>query len=126
MAARVFLAIAGLSGAVAVGLEAAARHLFAADAYRLDLAMTSARYGLIHAVALLGVGALLSRDGKPRCLAIAGWLFVAGLVLFCGSLDLIVAGASHSFVIVTPWGGTAFIAGWVALLVAALLPRRAS
>lgn len=126
MAARVFLAIAGLSGAVSVGLDAAARHLLTADAYRLDLAATSARYGLIHAAALLGIGALLSRDGKPRCIAVAGWLFVVGLVLFCGSLDLMIAGAPHSLVAVTPWGGTALIAGWVALLVAALVPRRAN
>ena len=37
--------------------------------------------------------------------------------------SLIVAGASTRLTVLTPWGGTAFIAGWVALLVAALVPR---
>lgn len=124
MAARIFLAIAGLSGASAAAFDAAARHLLAGDADRLGLAATSARYGLIHAAALLGIAALL-RNGGGRCLLVAGWLFVIGLVLFCGSLDLIIAGAPHSVAMVTPWGGTALIAGWVAVLVAALMPRRA-
>ncbi|MEW8431155.1 MAG: DUF423 domain-containing protein, partial [gamma proteobacterium symbiont of Ctena orbiculata] len=57
-------------------------------------------------------------------LRIAGWLFGSGILLFCGSLytmaltDLRVLGA------VTPFGGTAFIAGWIALAIAAWrLPR---
>lgn len=125
MAVRLFLAIAGLSGASAAAIDAAARHLLAGDAYRLELAATSARYGLIHAAALLGIAALL-RHGGGLCLRVAGWLFVIGVVLFCGSLDLIVLGAPHSLAVATPWGGTALIAGWVAVLVAALMPRRAN
>ncbi len=123
MRPRIFVAVAGLTGAVSVGADAAARHLLAGDAYRLDLAMTSARYGLIHAAALLAIAAWQDRNGSGFWLGTAGWLFVAGIGLFCGSLDLIAAGAPHGFAMLTPWGGTAFIAGWISLLIAALRSR---
>lgn len=125
MAERAFLAIAGFSGAVSVGADAAARHLLAGDATLLEFATIAARYGLIHAAALVGVAALLHRNGDGFWLAVSGWLFVAGLALFCGSLDLVAAGAPVALTRLTPWGGTAFILGWLALLVAALMPRRA-
>ncbi len=126
MAGRAFLAIAGLSGALSVGADAAARHLLAGDSTLFEFAAISARYGLIHAAALVGVTALLHRNGGGFWLAVGGWLFAAGLVLFCGSLDLVAAGAPAALTGLTPWGGTAFILGWAALLVAALAPRRAA
>jgi uncharacterized membrane protein YgdD (TMEM256/DUF423 family) len=122
---RLFLAAAGLGGSLSVGTDAAAQHLLAGDAYRLGLAATGARYGLIHAAVLVGIAAL-SRGGKGGFwLGAAGWCFIAGLVLFCGSLDLIAAGAPHALAAAAPWGGTAFILGWLAILVAAIVPRRA-
>ena len=124
--ARLWLAVAGISGAVAVGAEAAARHVLAQDPHRLDLAATGGRYGLIHALALAAVVALLPGwNGGPgrRWLAVSGWCFVAGLVLFCGSLYLLAGGAPSFVARATPVGGLAFIAGWVALAIAALQPR---
>ena len=121
-AARCFLAAAGIAGAISVAADAAARHLLAGDAARLELATIAARYGLIHAAALLGVAILAGRGGFwPRA---AGWLFIAGLILFCLSLDLVALGASSRLTALTPWGGSAFILGWLALLIAALRPRR--
>jgi uncharacterized membrane protein YgdD (TMEM256/DUF423 family) len=124
---RIFLAFAGLFGALSVGADAAASHLLAGDAQRLDLAQTSARYGLFHAAALLGIVGVLGRASNAKksnlWLAIAGWCFVAGLALFCTSLDSLAAGAPHFVAILVPFGGTAFIAGWLALLVAAVVPR---
>lgn len=124
MTKRAFLVIAGLSGAISVSTDAAARHLLAGDAHRLQLAATSARYGLVHAAALVGVAALCDRNGPGFWLGASGWLFIAGLALFCGSLDLIAAGAPAGLAALAPWGGTAFIAAWTALLIAALAPRR--
>ena len=121
---RIFLAVAALSGALAVSADAAARHLLAGESERLDLAATAVRYGLFHAAALLGI-AVLGRDRVGFWLGAAGWLFVAGLALFCGSLGLVAAGAPHGLVAFAPWGGSAFIAGWAALLGEALRPRRA-
>lgn len=120
---RLFLAIAGAAGAVSVAVDAAATHLLAGDAYRLGLAETASRYGLIHAAALLALVFLIERGG---CwLYAAGWCFVIGLVLFCGSLDLLAAGGPRFIAHAAPWGGTAFILGWLAVLVAALRPKQA-
>ena len=124
MPSRIFLAIAGASGAIAVGVDAAATHLLAGDPVRLGFATTAARYGLIHAAALLALALLIERSGG-FWLKLAGWCVVAGLILFCGSLDLLAAGAPSGVAIAVPWGGTAFILGWLAVLVAALRPRRA-
>ncbi|HZB94155.1 MAG TPA: DUF423 domain-containing protein [Stellaceae bacterium] len=125
---RFWIVIAGLSGALAVSAEAAARHLLAQDPYRLDLAATGGRYGLVHALALLLAAALAPAwaSGAARhWLAAAGWCFVAGLILFCGSLYGLALGAPIFLARLTPIGGVAFIAGWLALAFAALSPRPA-
>ncbi|HXQ50892.1 MAG TPA: DUF423 domain-containing protein [Stellaceae bacterium] len=123
---RLFAGVAALSGAAAVIADAAARHLLAGDEARVELAATAARYGLVHAAALLALAALL-RDappGPPRAwLAASGWCFAAALLLFCGGLYLRAAGAGPAVTPLVPAGGTLFIAGWAALLVAALWPR---
>jgi uncharacterized membrane protein YgdD (TMEM256/DUF423 family) len=129
MSERLWLALAGLSGAAAVAAEAASRHLLAGDPYRLELAATGGRYGLIHAVALVAV-ALLADAARPgarrRWLAISGWCLAAALLLFPGSLYLLAAGAPGAVARLTPIGGTLFIAGWLALAVAALQRRPAA
>lgn len=128
MIERIWIAAAGLSGAAAVSADAAARHLLANAPYRLDLVATAARYGLFHAAALLAVAALARRvppAGGRLWLLIGGWCFLAGMVLFCGSLYLLAAGLGPDIARLTPIGGVLLIAGWVALLVAALSPGRA-
>jgi uncharacterized membrane protein YgdD (TMEM256/DUF423 family) len=120
---RIFLAIAGIAGAISVALDAAASHLLAGDAYRLGLAETASRYGLIHAAALVALAFVAERGGG--WLRAAGWCFVAGQALFCGSLALLAAGAPRIIAHGAPWGGAAFILGWLAVLVAALRPRKA-
>lgn len=130
---RIWIAIAGLSGAVAVAADAASQHLLAGDPWRMGLAMTAARYGLFHAAALLGL-ALLSqaawRGGAGRVarlsLAAAGWCFCLAILLFCGSLYALAAGAPIPVAHATPVGGTLFIIGWLAVLVHALAPRPAA
>jgi uncharacterized membrane protein YgdD (TMEM256/DUF423 family) len=123
MTGRIFLAIAGAAGAIAVAGDAAATHLLAGDAYRLGLVETASRYGLIHAAVLLALVFLIERGGFWLCAA--GWCFVVGLVLFCGSLDLIAVGAPRFVAHAAPWGGTAFILGWLAVVVAAVRPKKA-
>lgn len=132
IAERIWVAMAGLSGTAAVGADAAARHLLAGEAYRLDLVATAARYGLVHAVALVAIAALARpaapgerRSGARRWFAISGWCFVGGIVLFCGSLYALAAGAPSAMARTAPLGGVLFIAGWAALLVGAIMPRPA-
>src|SRR6185312_14937133 len=56
---------------------------------------------------------------RPRAEA-AGWLFLAGMILFCGGLYLLALTDAHIFAYLVPFGGLSFIAGWIALALAAL------
>ena len=81
---------------------------------------TAARYHLMQALAL-GLVAVVLRDA-PRA-RISAWLFLAGIVLFCGSLYGLALTGVRGFGFVTPFGGLAFIGGWLALAWAALRYR---
>ena len=84
----------------------------------LEVFETGARYQMYHAIALLGVAWAASR--WPGALTTAsGWLFVAGTVLFSGSLYAMALTDVRALGAVTPIGGVCFIAGWVCLAVAA-------
>ena len=121
---RLWIGLAGLFGALAIGADAAAAHLLGDDARRLNLALTAGRYALPHAAALL-VLALLHRAGATAWLVLAGWCFVGGMVCFCGGLLVLAAGLAATLGPAVPLGGVLFIAGWAALLLHALVPRRA-
>jgi uncharacterized membrane protein YgdD (TMEM256/DUF423 family) len=79
---------------------------------------TGVRYHMYHALALLAVGWAATRWATPWVQA-AGWLFTAGVVVFSGSLYLLALSGTRWWGAVTPFGGLAFILGWVSLLVAA-------
>ena len=104
---RLGIFIAGLSGAMAVGMAAWAMHGMGGDPAAQELVHKGAYYQLTHALALLAACALGARW--------AAWLFTVGLVLFPGSLYLLALGAPILSHIVTPIGGMAFIGGWLAL-----------
>lgn len=112
--------VAGALGALAVGLGAFGAHALreAVPPERLGTWQTGASYHLAHALAAALAGVVAAWKGSGAAVW-AGRLFLIGIVLFSGSLyalvllDLDVLGA------VTPLGGVAFIAGWIALAVAA-------
>jgi uncharacterized membrane protein YgdD (TMEM256/DUF423 family) len=81
----------------------------------LDLWQTAARYHMYHALALLAVAFVAERWGGTLTAA-AGWLFLAGVVLFSGSLYLLSLTGVRLLGVVTPFGGLCFILGWAALL----------
>ncbi|KAA5543245.1 DUF423 domain-containing protein [Roseiconus nitratireducens] len=74
---------------------------------------TGARYHLVHAVALLALVGI--RPGRPRVLQGVAILFVAGIVLFSGSLYLLVLTNTPWLGAVTPLGGVAWIVAWALL-----------
>ena len=74
---RLWIGVAGASGAAAVAIGAAGRHLLSGEAYRQELAATGAHYALVHAVALLGVAALSTALGMASGAA-RRWLAGAG------------------------------------------------
>jgi uncharacterized membrane protein YgdD (TMEM256/DUF423 family) len=114
---RVFLALGGLSGGLAVALGAFGAHALRGRLGPEDLAIfeTGVRYQMYHALALLAVGLWIAHAGQSRTLAAAGWLFVAGTVVFSGSLYLLTLTGQRWLGAVTPLGGVAFIAAWLLL-----------
>jgi len=81
---------------------------------------TAVQYHFWHALALLAVALAWPHVAEPAWLRAAGWLFVAGLLLFCGSLYALALGAPRQFGVITPVGGLCLILGWLAVAVAAL------
>ena len=80
---------------------------------------TGARYQIYHALALLAVAWAVSR-WPGSLLVYAGWLFVAGSVVFSGSLYLLALTGARWWGAVTPIGGVAFLAGWLCLVLTAV------
>ncbi len=116
---RPYLVLAALFGFSGVALGAFAAHglknRLSVD--YLAIFQTAVHYQLIHALALFGV-ALLALQLPSRLLAWAGGLFILGTVLFSGSLYLLTLTGVGKLGIVTPLGGTAFLAGWACLALA--------
>ncbi|HEV2749582.1 MAG TPA: DUF423 domain-containing protein [Gemmatimonadales bacterium] len=115
---RLFAALGATSALVAVAAGA-----FGAHALRARLAPdllaafeTGVRYQMYHALALLFVAWAITRWPAPPVRA-AGWLFVAGTIVFSGSLYLYAWTGARFFGAVTPLGGLAFLGGWLALAV---------
>jgi uncharacterized membrane protein YgdD (TMEM256/DUF423 family) len=113
---RTFVLLGAVSGLVAVAVGAFGAHLLR-DRIGPDLMRvfeTGERMQLFHTLALFAVAWVASRWPGPAAGA-AGWLFVAGIVLFCGSLYLLALTGQRWLGAVTPLGGLCFLAGWAAL-----------
>ncbi len=116
MSARLTLLSAALLGALAVCLGAFAAHGLRDQltSRMLEVFQTGVTYQFYHVLALFGVGLLLQRQ-NCRLLRVSAALFLTGMLLFCGSLYLLVATGVHYLGIITPVGGVSLIAGWLTL-----------
>jgi len=117
---RVFFVLGSLSGLIAVALGAFGAHSLR-DRLAADLLAvfeTGVRYHMFHALALLGAAWAVAR--WPGSLATAaGWLFVAGTLVFSGSLYALSLSGQRWLGAITPFGGVAFLLGWLCLALAA-------
>jgi uncharacterized membrane protein YgdD (TMEM256/DUF423 family) len=104
--------LAALSGFLAVAFGAFAAH-GAKDARAAELLHTGALYQMTHALAVFGWLAVRKAGGKTGLSTPA--LFLAGTVLFSGSLYALAFGAPRIVGLVTPFGGLCFLAGWLLL-----------
>jgi uncharacterized membrane protein YgdD (TMEM256/DUF423 family) len=114
---RTFLLVAAVSGFLGVALGAFGAHGLRGRLSPDMLAVfeTGVRYQMYHALALLAVAAAIGRLGDARLLLVAGWSFVAGMVLFSGSLYLLALGGITALGAITPIGGLALLVGWASL-----------
>lgn len=114
--ARLFLLLAAFSGFSSVALGAFAAHGLRQQlsAEYLAVFQTGVQYQQLHALALLVVALLLQRQ-VGRLLALSGGFFVAGMLLFSGSLYALTLTGIGKLGIITPFGGVAFLLGWLLL-----------
>lgn len=111
-----FFVLGSLSAAVGVAAGAFGAHTLRGRLTPdlLNGFETGVRYHLIHALALLAVAWAASRWPGP-VVSLAGWCFVAGTILFSGSLYVLCLTGLRTLVVITPLGGLSFIAGWLLL-----------
>lgn len=110
---------------VAVLIGAFGAHALKArlDAYATAIYERAVFYHFVHALGLLAVGiAIGARVAAPGAAGIAGWLLLAGIVIFSGSLYALALTGIRVLGAITPIGGVAFVGGWFALAYGCLIP----
>lgn len=119
MIAKLYLSFAAFSGMLAVILGAFAAHglLDKLPENLFSAFQTGVQYQFYHVLALLLAGVLL-RQTPSLAMTLSGGLFIAGMVLFCGSLYGLAMGGPSWLGPVTPLGGLCFILGWALLFLA--------
>ncbi len=116
---RTFLRIGALLGFIDVAFGAFGAHALK-ERLSPDLMIvfeTGVRYQMYHALAILVVALFLGRSANARVMW-AGWCFVAGIVLFSGSLYVLALTGIGILGAITPFGGLFFLAGWICLVLA--------
>ena len=124
---KTFLIIAALLGAFTVALGAFGAHAIKerVNEYTLGIFETAVKYQFYHVFALLAAG-ILFQQYSSNWMLWSGRLFIAGIILFCGSLYALtyfLANNNESMKwlgAITPFGGLCFIAGWVCMAIAVI------
>jgi len=112
------LTIAAVSGLLAVMLGAFGAHVLKKmiSPEMLETYKTGVQYHFYHTFALLAVG-ILMHFNPSKTLKWSAWLFIAGIILFSGSLYALSISGIKALGIITPFGGVIWIAAWVLLAV---------
>jgi uncharacterized membrane protein YgdD (TMEM256/DUF423 family) len=118
---RLFAIIGAASAGISVAAGAFGAHALRAkvEPRLLEVFETGARYQMYHALGLFAVAWAVQRFGGALTTT-AGWAFVAGTVLFSGSLYAMTFTGIRALGAITPLGGVAFLLGWTCLAVAAV------
>ena len=114
---RLFFGLGALFGGLGVALGAFGAHALRATLSTQDLATfeIGVRYQMYHALALLAVGWAAARWPGHTSLTVSGWAFVLGILVFSGSLYVLVLTGHRWLGAVTPLGGLALMVGWALL-----------
>ena len=120
---RLWMVLASLSGFLAVGAGAFGAH-GVSDPKAKAWLETGGHYQLIHALAVFAC-VLVWKMGATSA-ALAAWLFLAGALIFSGSLYLMALGAPRILGAVTPIGGLLLLAGWLVLAWSAFAGTRSA
>lgn len=114
-----FLRIGAILGALAVGIGAFGAHGLKPhlSEYQIAIFEKGVQYQFFHTLALLAIGLLLQHQPANKWFIRAGWLFLAGIIGFSGSLYLLACRDLISIPVdwvgpITPLGGLCFLAAW--------------
>ncbi|BBW97964.1 DUF423 domain-containing protein [Geobacillus icigianus] len=119
---KTFVLLGALNAFLAVALGAFGAHGLEGkipDRY-LEIWKTAVQYQMFHAAGLLVVGLLLGKAPNVGLIGAAGWVMLAGIVLFSGSLYVLSVTQLKPLGAITPLGGIAFLIAWVMIGYAAL------
>jgi uncharacterized membrane protein YgdD (TMEM256/DUF423 family) len=118
---KTFLLLGAVAAFLAVALGAFGAHGLRGrlSPEMLAVFQTGVQYHMSHAVALVLVSGIMGRM-SGWLIQTAGWCFVAGIVLFSGSLYLLAVTGVTILGAITPIGGLLFLAGWACLAFAAI------
>lgn len=111
---KVFLILGAINGFLAVALGAFGAHGLEGKITEKAIGTweKAVTYQMFHTVALFVVG-ILGLKFQSGSLSSAGWFFLAGIIIFSGSLYLYSTTSIKMFAMITPIGGVAFLIGWV-------------
>jgi uncharacterized membrane protein YgdD (TMEM256/DUF423 family) len=114
-----FLFIASINGFLAVSLGAFGSHGLKSrlTEHYLGVWQTAVQYHFYHALVLCAVGLLWHKSAGSNWLISSGYMFITGIVFFCGSLYWLALGGPRWLGPVTPVGGLCFLLGWLCLAV---------
>lgn len=114
---RLFALVGGIFGLLGVAFGAFAAHALRTrlDPRDFEIFEVAVRYQMYHALVLLLVAVIVSRSTSSLAVS-SGWAFVVGVLIFSGSLYLLVLTGVRGLGAITPIGGLALLTGWALLI----------
>ena len=118
---KIFILLGSIFALIGVAAGAFGAHAMAdrVDQRMMEIWETAVQYQMYHALALFGV-AWLHQQTEAVSALVAGWSFTAGILVFSGSLYLMVFTGARALGAITPVGGVAMLVGWFCCILAAL------
>lgn len=119
---KLFASVGSINALIAVMLGAFGAHALKSrlTSEMMEIFQTAVQYHFYHALGLLAVGIIAVHLPESNWLKASGWLMLAGIVIFSGSLYILSITGIKWLGAITPIGGTAFILAWILLTVAVL------
>ena len=119
---KLFIIIGAINAFLAVALGAFGAHGLAdkLEPKYLDIWKTGVTYQMFHATGLFIIGLLLGKVPASSLFSWSGWLMLAGIILFSGSLYLLSLTKVGVLGAITPIGGVCFLAAWILIIVGAV------
>ncbi|MFT8321384.1 MAG: DUF423 domain-containing protein [Bacillus sp. (in: firmicutes)] len=119
---KAFIIIGAINAFLAVALGAFGAHGLEGkiSAKYLEIWKTAVTYQMFHSTGILIIGALMMKFPQSNLLSWSGWLMLAGIILFAGSLYVLAVTQISVLGAITPLGGVAFLTAWLLLIIAAV------